>query len=81
MDEAAQQVAPDVVGAQQVRGRGGLQAVAQVDLADAQSLWRIHGHAWKWTFSFTPAPRRTPPATPVAGRGNGDPTNSGGFTI
>ena len=28
-----------------------------------------------------PASRPAPPATPVAGRGNGDPTNSGGFTI
>ena len=41
VDEAAQQVAPDVVGAQQVRGRGGLQAVAQVDLLVAVGRQRI----------------------------------------
>ena len=41
MDEAAQQVAPDVVGAQQVLGRGGLQAVAQVDLLVAVGRQRI----------------------------------------
>ena len=34
-DEAAQQVAAHVVGAQQVLGRRGLQAVAQVDLLEA----------------------------------------------
>ena len=41
VDEAAQQVAPDVVGAQQVGGRGGLQAVAQVDLLVAVGRQRI----------------------------------------
>ena len=35
------QVAPDVVGAQQVRGREGLQAVAQVDLLVAVGRQRI----------------------------------------
>ena len=41
VDEAAQQVAPDVVGAQQVGGRGGLQAIAQVDLLVAVGRQRI----------------------------------------
>ena len=41
MDEPAQQVTPDVVGAQQVRGGGGLQAVAQVDLLEAVGRQRI----------------------------------------
>ena len=41
VDEPAQQVAPDVVGAQQVRGGGGLQAVAQVDLLEAVGRQRI----------------------------------------